>query len=94
MPGIGDEADYRRLAEHAGFTVLGMDDISRQVRRTWSVCLQRLALKLVTDRRYLRFLLDRSARNRVFLLTLVRMVVAYRTGALRYGLFVFAKDAA
>ncbi len=91
LPHMGDEADYRRLAAEAGFTTESLDDISRRVRRTWSICLRRVAWKLLTDRRYLRFLLDSRAANRVFLLTLVRMIVAYRTGALRYGLFVFAK---
>ena len=65
LPGMGDEADYRRLAEAAGFVVLGCEDLSRKVRRTWTVCAQRLAGKLVTDGRYRRFLRNRSATDRI-----------------------------
>ena len=43
-------------------------------------------------------LLDREARrlaiggrNRVFLLTLPRLILAYRTGAMRYGIFTLSK---
>jgi tocopherol O-methyltransferase len=53
------------------------------------VCAYRLAGKLATERRYLRHLLDRRASDRVFALTLLRLLTAYRTGSMRYGLFVF-----
>jgi tocopherol O-methyltransferase len=42
----------------------------------------------VTDRSYRGFLLDPRSRNRVFALTLVRLVLAYRTGSMRYGLML------
>ena len=87
LPGMGDEDDYRRLAEAAGFTVERGEDLSRAVRRTWSVCARRLAGKLVTDGRYRRFLRDPSASERVFAPTLLRLLLAYRTGAMRYVLF-------
>jgi tocopherol O-methyltransferase len=91
LPGMGEEADYRRLAERVGFTLLASEDLSRRVRRTWSICARRLARKLVTRRHYARFLLDRTATNRVFALTLVRLLVAYRTRSMRYGLLLFEK---
>jgi tocopherol O-methyltransferase len=91
LPGMGDEADYRRLAAEAGFAVAAVEDLSAGVRRTWSVCARRFAWKLAADRRYGRFLLDRGSGNRVFALTLLRLLVAYRTGSMRYGLMVLAK---
>jgi tocopherol O-methyltransferase len=91
LPGMGDEGDYRRLAEGAGFVVERCEDLSREVRRTWSVCARRLAGKLVTDRRYRGFLLDPSASERVFAPTLLRLLLAYRTGAMRYVLFSFRR---
>ena len=36
-------------------------------------------------------LFDRHARNRVFALTIFRIMLAYRTGAMRYGVFTFRK---
>ncbi|NNE36520.1 MAG: hypothetical protein HKN13_14895 [Rhodothermales bacterium] len=68
-----------------------MDELSSRVRRTWSMCARRLASKLVTDRRYRRYLLDSSSSDRVFLKTIFRIILAYRTGAMQYGLFVGRK---
>ena len=94
LPGLGDEVEYRRMAAQAGFATLTVKDLSDRVRRTWSVCARRLPGKLATERRYRRFLLDRTAPNRVFALTLVRLLVAYRTRSMRYGLLLFAKPPA
>jgi tocopherol O-methyltransferase len=91
LPGMGDEADYRRLAAGAGFAVLGCEDLSRQVRRTWTVCARRLAGKLATDGRYRRYLRSRGAGDRVFAFTLLRLLAAYRTGSMRYGLITCRK---
>jgi tocopherol O-methyltransferase len=93
LPGMGEEADYRALGERAGFVLVEALDLSRCVRRTWSICARRLLARLVTSPRYVRHLLDRTAANRVFALTLARLLVAYRTGSMRYGLLVFEKPA-
>ena len=93
LPAMGDQADYEALLRGAGFELLQVDDISRSVGRTWAICLRRLAGKAVTDRRYLRFLLDKDAGNRVFALTMVRLLVAYRTGSMRYCVLTARKPA-
>ncbi len=90
LPGLGNEPDYRALAAEAGFRLEEMVDLSRLVRRTWLLCLRRVAGKLATDGRYRRFILAASA-NRVFGLTLLRLLIAYRTGSMRYCLFVLRK---
>ena len=91
LPGMGDEQDYRRFAQHSGFTVAGVTDLSVQVRKTWAICLRRLAGKVCTDPAYLRYLFDRRASNRVFIVTLFRLLIAYRTGSMRYCLLVLHK---
>jgi len=91
LSGMGTESDYRELARGAGFRVAGFEDLSRQVRRTWTVCARRLAGKLATDRAYRRFLMDGRSRNRAFALSLARIAVAYRTGSMRYGLLTADK---
>jgi tocopherol O-methyltransferase len=93
LPSMGDEHDYRTLARRSGFSVAEVQDLSVQVRRTWSICLRRLLGKLCTERAYLAYLFDRRAGNRVFLLTLLRLLLAYRTGSMRYCLLVLRKDA-
>jgi tocopherol O-methyltransferase len=92
LPGMGEEADYRRFAARAGFQVTDVEDLTPQVRRTWSICARRILAALPTRRGYLAFLLHRRQKNRVFLLTLPRLILAYRTGAMRYCLFICQKN--
>lgn len=91
LPSIGTPAEYRALAEGAGFRVAAYEDLSRSVARTWSICLRRAAWRIVTRREYRTFLLDGGARNRDFALSLLRILLAYRVGAMRYGVLVAEK---
>jgi len=91
LPSLGSEADYRALATAAGFRARKVEDISDQVSRTWRICARRVLGKFFTDRSYARFLFDRTAKDRIFALTLLRMILAYRVRALRYCLLVFEK---
>ena len=81
------------MAAEAGFLPSGYQDISRNVRRTWSICARRLAARLVTDRRIRRLALSAATRDRVFLLSIARLMLALRIGAMRYGIFTWDKPA-
>lgn len=50
-----------------------------------------MARRLVTSARYRAFLRDARAGNRIFVATLPRLAIAYRTGAMRYGIFCCQK---
>lgn len=91
MPFLGSASDYRLLGEAAGFSLRGFEDLSKCVARTWPAIVQRLLGKLATNPRYLKFLLSRHAHNRIFALTIFRIWLAYKTGAMRYGIFTFVK---
>lgn len=91
LPGMGSEEEYRLFAARAGFELVASEDLSRQVRRTWTVCSRRLLAALATRPSYLRFLLRRGKGNRVFALAVPRILLAYRTGAMRYCLMTFRK---
>ena len=91
MPHMGTPTEYRKLGADAGLTLRSFRDITRGVAPTWPAIARRLALKLMTKPRYLRFLFSRHARNRVFAVTTLRIWIAYRTGAMRYGIFTFVK---
>jgi tocopherol O-methyltransferase len=93
LPSMGDEADYRRYGERAGFRMLQVEDLSNQVSRTWRICVRRALGKLLTRPRYLRFLVDGTAANRSFALSLFRIMIAYRTRSMRYCVFVFRREA-
>jgi tocopherol O-methyltransferase len=94
LPSLGSATEYGGLAQKAGFSLLTFEDLSHRVRRTWSICVQRVLGRLMTRPADRRFLFDPAQRNRVFAVTLLRLLIAYRTGSLGYGLFVFRKPAA
>ncbi len=90
LPGMGTETEYRALLTRAGFEEVAFEDLSRRVRRTWSVVVGRVARRLAWDAGAWRFLLSRP-RNVAFAKTIVRIAVAYRTGSMRYGIFTARK---
>jgi tocopherol O-methyltransferase len=93
LPAMGTEDDYRGLLVGAGFTVDGVTDVSRQVRGTWGICIRRAGIRVFTDRLVRAYLLSAASRNRIFLLTIGRVWLAYRTGAMRYLIWRARKPA-
>ncbi len=91
LPGMGDEADYRRLGGNSGFAVASVTDISDQVRRTWWICARRLFAHGFTDSRYIRHLLNPAKTDRIFAVTLFRLILAYQVRAMRYCLIIYQK---
>ncbi len=91
LAGLGTAADYESLLVNAGLRVESSDDIGAAVARTWSVCVGRSLRRLATDRRIRRFLFRSSAADRVFALTMVRLLLAFRSGAMRYGVLTAVK---
>ncbi|KNH14504.1 methyltransferase type 11 [Arthrobacter sp. ZBG10] len=89
LPSMGTRGDYEAMATAAGFTVTGYEDVSRRVARTWTICALRLVKALLVDREARRLAL--SAGNRGAVLGIPRMILAYRCGALRYGIFTLQK---
>lgn len=79
-------SEYRAGLQGAGLVVERGDDVGRQVRRTWDFVLRRLVASLVTDRRYRRYLFDARQREQLFVWSILRLALAYRTGSLRYGI--------
>jgi tocopherol O-methyltransferase len=86
LAGLGSMSEYRSALEGAGLVVDTEEDLSREVRRTWGVVLRRLFTGLLSERAYRRYLLDARQYERLFVWTVARMALAYRTGSLRYGL--------
>lgn len=92
LPSLGSAADYRAMAEAAGFGCEDYTDISASVARTWRLCTWRFMRAMVMDARVRRAAI--SARNRLFARSLPRLMLAYRTGAMRYGVFTFTASGA
>ena len=91
LPGMGTIAEYRKMAEAAGFDWLSEHDLSRKVAKTWGICFRRFFGKLASDLSYLRYMFDRRRSERIFALTVARILAAYRLGAMQYALLVARK---
>ena len=91
LAGMGSAVEYRELAAKAGFRIDSFEDISANVRRTWRICLQRLLARVFVDSSYLRYVLDSSMKERIFAVTVFRIMAAYRLGTMRYGLLIAQK---
>jgi tocopherol O-methyltransferase len=91
MPCMGAASDYERLAGETGLALRRVQDITRQVSSTWPRIAWTFCGKLLARPRYLRYLLNPHAHNRVFALTIFRIWFAYLTGAMRYGVFTFTR---
>lgn len=91
MPQMGTVADYERIGSAEGFILERHEDVTAKVARTWPTIAGVFARKLASRPAYLRFLFDQHARNRIFALTIFRIWLAYRTGAMGYGVLTFRK---
>jgi len=91
LVGMGNEEDYLRWISAAGLALEQAEDLSKKVRRTWPICIRRTMLAFFTDPGMRRFLLHDQGRNRVFAVTLLRIWIAYLTGAMRYTVFTAVK---
>ncbi|MFB0833281.1 SAM-dependent methyltransferase [Arthrobacter halodurans] len=89
LPSMGTREEYEAMAMAAGFSIDGYEDVSPRVARTWTICARRLLKALAVDRETRRLAL--GARNRIFVLSIPRLILAYRTGAMRYGIFTLSK---
>lgn len=89
LPSMGTRQEYEAMALAAGFAVTGYEDVSRRVARTWPICARRLVKALLVDPGTRRVAL--GGRNRNSFLGIPRLILAYRTGAMRYGIFTFSK---
>lgn len=87
LPGMATATEYGQLLSAAGLTVESFVDESRRVSRTWSICLQRTARRLLSDPAARGFLLSRENPDRIFVLTMLRILAAYGTRTMVYGIF-------
>jgi len=93
LPGMATSDETKAMMADAGLVVDSFEEVSRQVRQTWIICARRLIWRLLTRPHYWRALLNRNFSNRIFVVTLLRITVAYYFGAMQFGLFQFQKPA-
>lgn len=83
---LATAAEYVAMLERAGTLLAEFRDLSARVRRTWTVAIGRTLNRLAADPQLLRYVMAARSTQRIFLLTMCRLWVAYRVGAVRYCL--------
>ena len=73
--------------------MLRYEDVTRRVRRTWRICLRRMLGCLLFTPTGWRFLFSARSRHAVFAFSVARILVAYYTGSMRYGVLELEKPA-
>lgn len=91
LPSLGSESEYKELLRNAGFAGVEFVDLSDKVRKTWAICTARLAKAAVFDPDVRRALLKRELPSLDFAPSVLRIWLAYRFGAMRYGVFAAEK---
>jgi len=89
LPNLGDESDYHRWLADAGFAEVRVENLTRNVRKTLPLISLRMLRRLAWDIRAWRHIV--FGPNRVLAKTMVRIMTAYYTGAMTYGMFVAKK---
>ena len=85
LPGLPAASDYGRWLGQVGFVEPRFDDVSSRVARTWEVVAWRVAGAVLRPSSW-RYLLDGRNTERAFALSVLRLLAAFRTGAMRYGI--------
>jgi tocopherol O-methyltransferase len=91
LAGLGTVSEYQAWIDGAGLTLEEEIDLSSQVSKTWPVCAWRFCLALLRKPGHLRILLDAEQDNRIFALTMLRIWLAYKLGAMRMVVFSASK---
>lgn len=91
LPSMATASEYLAMFKAGGFRDPEFADLSRNVRKTWSICVYRLIKTIGSNAELRRALLQRDWGNHVFAKTVFRIWLAYRTGSMRYGVFSATK---
>ena len=92
LTGLPTASALTAVATEVGFiTAAPAEDLSRKVRHTWTVTIQRGLQRLITDKELRAFMFDDQQSERVFAATMFRIWLAMHAGSMRYGLFSFRK---
>lgn len=92
LAGLPTATSLNALLDEVGFVAAApMQDLSRKVRRTWTLTIQRGFKRLFTDSQLRAFLLNPQQTERVFAAAMIRIWIALHTGSMQYGLFSVTK---
>jgi tocopherol O-methyltransferase len=91
LPSLASASEYLEMLSNAGLQDVKFLDLTTRIRKTWSLCAARFIRKSITDPAFRRRWRDPRLANRVFAKTVFRILLAYKIGSMRYGIFTATK---
>jgi len=91
LPSLGSVTDYTRLMLQTGFEKISFEDLTNTVRKTWAICGWRMIRELKNPD-FRKFLFKGKTADRIFAKTVFRILLAYQTKSMIYGIFRTTKE--
>lgn len=91
LPSLGSVSDYTRMMMQTGFQKISFEDLTSQVKKTWSICGYRMIREL-RNKEFRHFLFKTKPEDRIFAKTIFRILLAYQTRSMIYGIFSTKKE--
>lgn len=91
LPSLCNKNEVMELISSSGMRFIEHIDLSEQVAKTWSLSLREV-LSLFRMKEGLKYFLNANNKERFFAVTVLRILLGYKTKSFRYGLFVMEKS--
>lgn len=86
LPSLGSVSDYTQLMLQTGFGKISYEDLTVNVRKTWAICGYRM-LRELKNREFRHFIFKQKPADRIFAKSVFRILFAYQTKSMVYGIF-------
>lgn len=90
LPSLGSVSDYTQLMIQTGFDQITYEDLTIDVKKTWAICGWRMIREL-KNQEFRHFLFKKKPADRIFAKSVFRILLAYQTRSMLYGIFKTTK---
>ena len=90
LPSLGSVSDYTNLMLQTGFETIDFEDLTSNVKKTWAICGWRMIREL-KNQEFRHFLFKKKPADRIFAKSVFRILFAYQTRSMIYGIFSTTK---
>lgn len=87
LPSLCSEEEVIKLSHASGLKMIEHVDLSKKVQKTWSLSMGEM-MSLFKSKEGLSYFLNSANKERSFAFSVMRILMGYRKGSFRYGLFV------
>ncbi len=86
LPSLGSVSDYTQMMLKTGFEKIEFEDLTASVKKTWAICASRV-IKELKRKEFRDFLFKQKPKDWIFAKTIFRILLAYQTRSMIYGIF-------